>query len=106
MFEKLSTHEATFANLTPEAVATQLPQLQAPMVNIGAADPATIAANLRSECLGVHLKHFSVESLDCCGNRIKMKVDDLLVAAATVGDMTAASWNTLFHVSLDNDEVV
>eukprot|EP00878_Enallax_costatus_P005711 GHUV01005989.1.p1 GENE.GHUV01005989.1~~GHUV01005989.1.p1 ORF type:complete len:726 (+),score=266.47 GHUV01005989.1:1137-3314(+) len=47
VIQRLNDNEAAFAALTPDAAASQLPRLQAPLLSTGPADPAVVVANLR-----------------------------------------------------------
>lgn len=47
VIERLNDNEGAFARLTPDAVASQLPRLQAPLVAVGPADPAVVVASMR-----------------------------------------------------------
>jgi hypothetical protein len=47
VISKLMENDTTFMALTPEAAASQMPRLQAPLVTVSAEDPAVVVANLR-----------------------------------------------------------
>eukprot|EP00879_Flechtneria_rotunda_P013649 GHRR01014259.1.p1 GENE.GHRR01014259.1~~GHRR01014259.1.p1 ORF type:complete len:727 (+),score=319.48 GHRR01014259.1:344-2524(+) len=47
VIQRMNENEAAFAALTPDAAASQLPRLQAPLVSTGPADPAVVVASLR-----------------------------------------------------------
>lgn len=47
VIQRLNDNEGAFARLTPDAVASQLPRLQAPLVAVGPADPAVVVASMR-----------------------------------------------------------
>ncbi|GBF91561.1 hypothetical protein Rsub_04301 [Raphidocelis subcapitata] len=46
---RLNENEGAFAALTPEAAASQMPRLSAPLVPLGPEDPAVVAATLRRD---------------------------------------------------------